>query len=281
MAVKSFFNPASVEEAVDIMVSQAGRGRYVAGGTDLLCEKEWPEFVVNVRDLLNHTGLEGDEFVLGAAATVSQVEYWEKLAQADDGLMRSCAKAFASRQIRNMATIGGNLASAVPAADFATPLLVLEAECVVQGQQGARSVPLEAFFKGPHQSVLQKDLLVEIRFPKPIPGTRARFLKIGRTPGDIAVINVAALLVLDGDTVTKARIALGAVAPTPIRARQAETFLEGKPASEENLQQAAELAQQAASPISDQRASQAYRSQMCMALTRRALRQCAGGTHEV
>jgi len=276
MAVKAFFNPTSVEEAVDMMASQTGEGCYVAGGTDLLCEKEWPEFVVNVRDLLNHVALDGDEFVIGASATVSQIEYWQELTQADDGLMHGCAKAFASRQIRNMATLGGNLASAVPSADFAPPLLVLEAGCVVQGKEGARALPLDAFFSGPHRSVLEKDLLVEVRFPKPAAGTKACFLKIGRTPGDIAVVNVAVLLVLEGQTVKKARIALGAVAPTPIRVYQAETFLEDKPASEENFQQAAELAQQAASPISDQRGSHAYRSQMCMALTRRALRQCVG-----
>lgn len=276
MTVKAFFNPASVDEAVELMYSQSGHGEYLAGGTDMLCAKDWPDFVVNVRDLLNTVKKDGDEFVMGASATITQVEFWDELAAADDGLMRKCCKEFASRQIRNMATVGGNIASAVPSADVAPPLMVLEATCVIQGKDGQRTVPLNEFFTGPHESVIDKELLVEIRVPVPAPGVKTEFLKMDRNPGDIAMINVSTLLELDGDTIKKARIALGAVAPTPIRAFEAEAFLEGKPATEENIQQASELAANAARPISDQRASEAYRKHMSMALTRRALQHCLG-----
>lgn len=277
MAVKAFFDPASAQEAVDLMVSQSGKGAYLAGGTDLLCGEKWPDFVVNVRDLLNTVKQDGPDFVIGAAATVSQVESWQALSEADDGLMQRCAEAFASRQIRNMATVGGNLTSAVPSADFATPLLVLEAQCVILGQDGKRTVPVEQFFVGPHQSVLEQDLLIEIRVPAPAKAAKTEFIKIGRNHGDIAMINAAALVEHDGTTFQKVRLALGAVAPTPIRAYDAEAFLEGKAINEDNVQQAAALAAKAAAPISDQRASKAYRREMCMALTRRALQHCVRG----
>ncbi len=276
MTVKAFFNPASVEEAIELMYSQSGRGEYLAGGTDVLCKHEWPDFVVNVRDLLNTVKQDGDEFVIGAAATISQVEFWDELAAADEGLMLQCAKEFGSRHIRNMATVGGNIASAVPSADVAPPLMVLEANCVVQGQDGQRTLPIADFFTGPHQSVIDKELLIEVRIPKPSANIKTDFLKICRNPGDIASISVAALLELDGDTIKKARIALGSVAPTPIRILEAESFLEGKPANEENIQQAADLCAEAAKPISDQRASADYRKHMSMVLSRRALQHCLG-----
>lgn len=277
MVVKAFFDPASAQEAVDLLVSQSGRGAYLAGGTDLLCGTEWPDFVVNVRDLLNTVKRDGADFVIGASATVSQVECWQALSEADSGLMQRCAQEFASRQIRNMATVGGNLASAVPSADFATPLLVLEAQCVILGRDGERTVPVDQFFVGPHKSVLEQDLLLEIRIPAPTAAVKTEFLKIGRNPGDIAMINVAALVEHDGTTFQKVRLALGAVAPTPIRAYDAEAFLAGRAINEDNIQQAADLAATAAAPISDHRASEAYRKQMCMTLTRRALQRCVGG----
>ncbi len=232
--------------------------------------------MVNIRGLLATLAQEAGELVIGAAATIAQIEEWQALSEADDGLMQSCARQFASEQIRNMATVGGNLASAVPSADFATPLLALETQCVIQALEGQRTVPLERFFGGPHQSVLEKELLVELRFPIPTAGVKTEFLKIGRNPGDIATINVATLLELEGDTIQRTRIALGAVAPTPIRAYAAEAFLAGKPATDENIQRAAELAREAVRPISDQRASADYRRQMSMVLTRRALRCCLG-----
>lgn len=276
MAITAFYQPSSPQEAVSIMHTKKGRGAYVAGGTDLLCAAAKPDFVINVRDLLTPLKREAKGFWIGASATVSAIEYWDELAKADGQLLRQCAREFASRQIRNMATIGGNLASAVPAADFATPLLALEAKCVIQGKQGRRTVSLQEFFTGPHRSVLGKNLLVGIRVPKPETGVRGAFLKIARNPGDIAVINVAALIKLRGHTFKRVRIALGAVAPTPIRAYEAEAYLEGKAADEEHIQRAGELAARAAKPISDQRASMAYRKQMCAALTRRALQHCLG-----
>jgi carbon-monoxide dehydrogenase medium subunit len=275
MTVKAFFSPSSVDEAVALMHSQPGRGAYLAGGTDLLCEKDWPDYVVNVRDLLNQVKQDGDEFVIGASATLSQLEDWDELKAHDDGLIFHCTQEFGSRHIRNMATVGGNLANAVPSSDLALPLMALDAQCVIQQQGGGKTVPIAEFFTGPRQSVLEKGLLTEVRFPKPAANTYSDFQKICYNPGAIALINVAASIVLDGNTVQTARIALGSVAPTPVRALEAEVFLVGQAATEENFVKAGELAQNAAKPISDQRASAEYRLEMVKVLTKRALANCA------
>jgi len=276
MTVKAFFTPATVEEAVSLMHTQSGRGAYLSGGTDLLCGQNWPDFVVNVRDLFNKIAFDGDEFVIGASATLSQLEDWDELKAHDNGLIYQCAREFGSRHIRNMATVGGNLANAVPSCDLALPLMALDAVCVIQRRDGEQTVPIEEFFTGPRQSVLEQGLLTQVRFPKPAKGTRGVFLKICHNPGAIALVNVAVAIVMDGSTIQKARIALGSVAPTPVRAVEAEGYLTGKTASAEHFAQAGKLAQKAAKPISDQRAGAAYRSQMVGVLTRRALENCAG-----
>lgn len=277
MPVKTFVTPASPAEAVRAMHDHPGRGAYLAGGTDLLCQRPLPDFLINVRPLLCGLSVDGGDVVLGASATLGAIEDWPELAGRDGGLLGACLANFGSRHVRNMATVGGNLAHAVPSADLALPLLALEASCQIQGAKGVREVPLESFFTGPRQTVLGKDLLTAVRFPSVAAGARGAFLKVCHNPGAIAHVNVAALLTLQDGTVTTARIALGAVAPTPIRARQAEAYLEGNPAKGKRLQRAAALAAGAAQPISDQRASAAYRGHLCGVLVRRALEQCLRG----
>ncbi len=277
MTVREFITPASPAEAVRALRAAAGRAAYLAGGTDLLCGREWPEVVVNVRGLLDGLRLDGDDVVLGASATLGAIEDWPELDGRDGGLLGACLREFGSRHVRNMATLGGNLAHAVPSADLAPPLLALGARCEIAGADGTRTVPLEKFFTGPRQTVLGGDLLTAVRFPAAPPGARGAFMKVCHNPGAIAHVNVAVLLVLDGKTVSAARIALGAVAPTPLRAREAESHLEGQPAEAQHLRRAAELAAAAAQPISDQRASAEYRRHLCGVLTRRALERCLKG----
>ncbi|MBM3321462.1 MAG: FAD binding domain-containing protein [Candidatus Eisenbacteria bacterium] len=277
MAIRSFHRAATPEEAVRLLRAGGARTFYVAGGTDLLSWHEPLDAVVSVREALRYLRREEAEFVVGASATVSMVEAWEELARADGGLLRSCARDFATWQIRNLATIGGNLASAVPSADFAPPLLVLDARCVVQGTEDRREVPLSEFFAGAHESVLGADLLVEIRFEEPAPRSGLAWEKIGRTDGDIAIVNAAARIDRDGKKCREARLALGAVAPTPFRAREAEEFLRGKEPDAKTIARAAELAAAAARPIDDQRASAAYRKAMGELLARRVLAAAAEG----
>ncbi len=280
MAIRSFHRAATPEEAVKLRNAGGARTFYVAGGTDLLSSPDSPDAVVSVREALRYLRREGAEFVVGAAATVSMIEAWEDLARADGGFLRSCARDFATWQIRNQATIGGNLASAVPSADFAPPLLVLDARCVVLGTEGRREVPLSEFFTGAHESVLGGDLLVEVRFDEPAPRSGLAWEKIGRTDGDISIVNAAARIVFDEKKCREARLALGAVAPTPFRAREAEEFLKGKEPDAKTIARAAALAAAAARPIDDQRASAAYRKAMGELLARRVLATAAEGRGE-
>ncbi len=275
MTFRKFYTASSEEEAVRIRSESEGRVRFVAGCTDLLCEDDPGEIAIDVRRALDYLRRDGDDLVIGAATRVGAIDRWQEGADADDGLLRKCARDFASHQIRNMATVGGNLASAVPSADFAPPLLVLNSRCVIAGPSGRREVSLHEFFTGPHQSILGDDLLVEIRFKAPGKNITTDWRKIGRNPGDIASINAATLLEWDGSEVRLARIALGAVAPTPIHADEAEKIITGGTLSEDVKNRAAVAAQQAASPISDQRASAEYRAHMCGVLTKRMLGYCA------
>jgi CO/xanthine dehydrogenase FAD-binding subunit len=174
-----------------------------------------------------------------------------------------------------MATLAGNVASALPSADTPPALLALNAQALLVGTQGVRLVPLEQFFTGPAKSVRERELIQEIRIPL---GESAQggFYKIGRTAEDISLVNAAAALTIRDGLIRSARVVLGAVAPTPLRAVQAEAALNGQPPTEETLQRAAEIAREEARPISDQRASADYRRRMSGVASLRALRQAAG-----
>jgi CO/xanthine dehydrogenase FAD-binding subunit len=176
--------------------------------------------------------------------------------------------------VRNLATLGGNLCNAAPSADMAPPLLALEAEAVIVGPKGERRVPLATFFTGVRRTVLAPDeLLLEIVVPAPGPRSGGNYLRhTPRRELDIAVVGVASQLTLSNGVCSKARIALAAVAPTPVRATAAEQALEGKPVTPEAIERAAELAVGVAKPISDQRGSADYRLHLVRVLTGRTLR---------
>jgi carbon-monoxide dehydrogenase medium subunit len=178
-----------------------------------------------------------------------------------------------SVQVRNLATVGGNLCNAAPSADMAPPLLALEAEAVIAGPKGQRRVPLADFFKGVRSTVLGADeLMVELAIPAPGPRSGGQYLRhTPRRELDIAVVGVASQLTLSDGICKKARIALAAVAPVPLRATEAERALEGQAVTPERIAQAAELAVQAARPISDQRGSADFRRHLLRTLTRRTL----------
>jgi carbon-monoxide dehydrogenase medium subunit len=189
-------------------------------------------------------------------------------------LAEACAL-IGSVQIQNRAALGGNFCNAAPSADAVPPVLAYGGTLVIAGPAGRRELPAEAFFVGPGETVLGKgELLVEIVLPPPPPLSGAAYLRfIPREEMDIAVAGVGSFLRLSADRrrCEQARIALAAVAPTPVRAREAEDFLAGKPPDEAALAQAGELAARAAKPISDVRGSAAYRLELVKVLTRRTL----------
>lgn len=262
------------------MQRRGGRqARFVAGATDLMLQADR-----SVRILIDVTRLglayikpQRGGWVIGAATTMSMLEHSAEMGRFADGILARAAAASGSVQIRNVATIGGNLANASPAADLTPPLLALDAQVVIVGQKGRRRLPLSQFFHGVHQTALNGALLAEIFIP-PLPkGPSAwSFQKLGRVESDIALVNAAAGLGLSKDgRCLWARIAAGAVAPTPLRMQGVEKLLEGKPLDRALLEEACELVSREAKPVSDVRASALYRSEMIGVLVQRALEDCA------
>jgi carbon-monoxide dehydrogenase medium subunit len=277
--VETFYRPTSVREAVRLLESGTGRARIVAGGTDLVVDAD-----STIRALidLTHTGLtyvrqHGGVCAIGAATTLAEFEESATIHKLAGGILARAAATCGSIQIRNAATVGGNIANGSPAADLLTPLLVLDATVVLADVNGRRKLPLAEYLALRGSKTLRKSLLVEVTVPVPT-GKRCgwSFHKLGRTALDISVVNVAAGLQLDRSRrIQWARIALGAVAPTAIRATAAEERLRGRKLDAESIADAAESVTREVTPISDVRASAEYRREMCRVLTRRALEDCS------
>jgi carbon-monoxide dehydrogenase medium subunit len=210
---------------------------------------------------------------VGAAVSARALER-HAIVRSTYAALSESAALVGSVQVRNLATLGGNLCNAAPSADMAPPLLALEAEAVITGPKGERRVPFASFFTGVRRTVLAPDeLLVEIAVPAPGPRSGGNYLRhTPRRELDIAVVGVASQLTLSDGVCAKARIALAAVAPTPVRATAAEQALEGKAVTPQLLEKAAELAVGAAKPISDQRGSADFRRHLVRVLTLRTLR---------
>ena len=278
--VEAFYRPASVREALRLLQSGKGRARVVAGGTDMVVEGgENIHVLIDITHAgLNYIKKRGSEWAIGATTTMTELEESEALQQLAGGLLARAARSCGSPLIRNLATLGGNMAHASPAADMATPLLVLDAAVVLADAKGRRKVPLGEYLVNARSSRYAKSLLVEIVIPDPPRGNGCRwsFQKLGRTAVDISLVNVAAGLQIDARGKVKwARIALGSVSPAPMRAAGAELQMAGRILDQALLAEiAAEVAREV-SPISDARASADYRRELCSVLSRRALEECS------
>jgi CO/xanthine dehydrogenase FAD-binding subunit len=291
LKIQAYHRPKHIDEAISLLSDPDAGRTVIAGGTDLLVN---PRYMVGVREVvdLRDLGLafinspEGGAaegmIVIGACATMRQVARSPLIQGLASGILARSAAVTASPNIRTMATLGGNTASALPSADTPPALLALDARVALVGPQGRRTVPLADYFTGPAQSIRQPGEIIS-EFLLHLNGSKMRggFYKIGRLSDDIAMVNAAVSLVMQDGLITRARVALGAVAPTPLRVRAAEAALVGQPPSEAVFQQAANLAVEAARPISDQRASAEYRRRMSGVATLRALRQAAGFTPQL
>ena len=210
---------------------------------------------------------------MGGMTLVREVERHSGIARDYPALMQA-ASVLANPQIRNVATIGGNLCNAAPSADSAPPLLVMEAVLVLEGPGGRREVAVERFFKGPGQAAMDKsEILTQIRVPGREPHTGSAFLKAGRLKQDIALVNAAALVVMKGNTCTKCRLALGAVAPVPLRLKSVEKIIEGQEIGPALLERAGEMAEKEVKPISDVRSTEEYRRAMSGVLAKEAIKR--------
>jgi carbon-monoxide dehydrogenase medium subunit len=271
--------PDNLSEAMAFLREYPQECLIMAGGTDVLVsmkgKKCSPRCVMDIKELLDLKGMretkEGLE--LGALTTLYEIETspavinrWPALAEA--------AGTVGSYQVRTRATLGGNICNASPSADTAIPLIALQALANIAGPKGLRTIPLENVFKGPGENALDADeLLISVSVPNPSARSGCVYLKHSpRKAMDIAIVGVAAYVHLDDrDTCKAARICLGAVAPIPLRTKNAEDILVGQELDEKLIALAASVASQEAKPISDVRSSADYRKAVLPVMIRRAI----------
>ena len=275
------------EDVLRQLLAEFGtRAKLLSGGTDLMVKMKHdlltPEILVSLKklnDLQEIKYVVGKGVVIGARATHNELVNSPLLNEKYCSISEA-AHHMAANQVRNVGTVGGNICNAVPSADLPPILIALGATIKLVGATGERTLPLEEFFTGPNRSVLAQDeILTEIVIPDQ-PATGSTYIKFGlRRSGALAVVGVAVAVTVAGDTITDARICLGAVAPTPLRAMEAENYLRGQKISDEVLAEAGVIAARECKPISDIRASAEYRRDMVRVFTKRALRKAINEGH--
>jgi len=270
--MKSFdyFSPKTLSEASEILSKNNGDARMIAGGTDLLLKMKAgrlaPKAIVNIKRIPDLRGLTfNSHLTMGALTTLEEIKGSPIIRQHYPALSEAAAT-MASVQIRNLATVGGNMCNAAPSADLAPILIALNAVAVIRGAKGERRVSLEEFFTGPGKSVLGVgELLVSLEVPKQ--GGRSIYLKHSpREHMDIAVVGVGIALQKNS-----ARIVLGAVAPIPLRAKKAEEEVMSGSLTKERIERAAKIAAEESKPIDDVRGSVWYRKKMVEVVVKRGL----------
>ncbi len=277
--------PSTLAEAISILNQYGKEAKALAGGTDLLVNMKErglePKCLVNLKTIPGLSYIRFDEkegLRMGALTTVREVET-SSLIQEKFPCLHEGARSLGSVQIRNRATLGGNLCNASPAADHAPPLLVLNAQVRLVGAGGERVVPLEKFFVGPGVTVLQNEILTEVIVPASSLRVQGVYLTICRREAvDLAQVGIAVAARAEEKKAKwkDVRIALGAVAPTPLRAYETEKLLEGRDIEKSVIDEAVKKSMEEASPITDLRASDWYRREMVGVLAQRALEQVAG-----
>ena len=286
---QTYINATEIDEVLKALSEQGERARIVAGGTDLILELERGvrkdiHTLIDVTRIpqLDQITMDEDNIIhLGSLVTHNHCVESQLIRERAYPLARAAWEVGAP-QIRNRGTVAGNLITASPANDTITPLMALGASVHLQSVNGTRKIPLKDFYTGVRRTVMQPDeMLVDISFPALTASQRGTFIKLAlRRAQAISVINVAVVLDLEADSIKFASITLGAVAPTIIHAPEAEAYLVGKQLTDEVIEEAARLTQQAAKPIDDIRGSAAYRREMVRVCTRRGLRSLRDGEEQ-
>jgi len=282
-----FYQPATLQEASRLLKDNGPGGRFLAGGTDLvIAMKEkglLPKYIVDLKRLPGLAGIRENSdgsISLGALTTMYAMETSALIKRKFPFLAQSAAEV-GSIQIRNRATIGGNMANATPSADTAPALIALDASAKIASASGERTINLADFFKGPGQNAMSADeILTEVTIPRPAANLVGEYIKFSpREMMDLAYVGVAVAYNLGANDkkCDAARIVLGAVAPTPIRAKRAEAVLEGQVLTEALAEKVGQISAEEAKPISDVRSSADYRRAMVGAMTKRALLNAAVG----
>lgn len=270
----------TLDQAVTILSGLDAGAKILAGGTDLMPQIKAhvvePGAVLALGNIPEMQVFEHEadgSLRIGALVKMRRIEN-DALVKSRFTAVAQGAKLVGSIQIRNLATLGGNICNAAPSADVVPALVAFDGEAVVVGSTGRRSVPLAEFFLGPRRTVLENgELLVEVRLPAPLPNTGSHYLRhTPRMEMDIAVAGSAAAVSLANGRITKARICLASVAPTPVRATSAEAILTDAEPSDDVIRRAAAAAADDCRPISDVRGSDEYRRHLVTVLTERSLR---------
>lgn len=271
-----YYQPRTLDEAYGYIARFQNGAKYIAGGTDVIIRLKQRaiklDALVSLKAVSGLSGIRANgELTLGGMTLLRDIERSDHIRQHYPALHQA-VWVLANPQVRNVATIGGNLCNAAPSADCAPPLLVMGASVRIEGPEGKREVPIDAFFRGPGATALGPgEILTAITIPQEPAGTGSAFIKLGRVSQDIAKINAAALVVMDGDVCVRCRLAAGAVAPVPMRLKRCESLIEGKRVDRRLLEEVADAASKEVSPITDVRSTEQYRRQVAGVLIKRAL----------
>jgi carbon-monoxide dehydrogenase medium subunit len=278
-----FLSPKSIKEAISLLAEYGPEAKVIAGGTDLISEMRWgewrPQYVLGLSQISGLDEIQFDKtsgLKIGAACTIGEIER-SSIIREHYPILAQAASVLGSMEIRNRATVGGNLCTAAPSADMPPSLLVLGAKAVIATKKGENVLPLEDFFAGPKKTVLNHDeILVRLELPPVEPNSAGEYIKFGRRNAmEIAMIGVAALITLENgnSTCKEARLAYATAAPTPIRSKEAEKVLTGKKLVREIIELAAETASKEASPRTSWRTTEEYRRDLIRVLTGRAIQK--------
>ena len=280
MSHYEYYQPESLDEAFRLK-NTIPESLYISGGTDLMVRIKKreirPHALVSLRSIPDLSGVKNGKIIrIGSMTSISDVSKNQVLHEKFPILIQA-ALALGSVQIRNVATIGGNLCNGSPAADMAPPLLVLEAKVKLQNAKKTRDLPIDNLFKGPGETILApREILTDILLEPPEQNTYTIFLKKGRTKMDLAIASVAALIRVEGNRCSRARIAVGSVAPTPVRLFEVESLLEGSALSPEILAKTQNLTTKSVAPITDVRSTAEYRRHLIGVLVRRSIERLLG-----
>ena len=277
-----YFAPETLDEAFSLLQEFGEEARVLAGGTDLLVKMKqraiepMPKQLINIKKIpgLQYLQADGkDGLRLGTLAKIQEVKSYLPIRQRFPGLAQA-AGILSTAQVRNIATIGGNLCNASPAAETAPVLSTLSARVKILSKGRERIVPLEEFFLGPGKTVLQSDeILVEIQVPDPPPNSTSVYVKHGKRLSDIAIVGVALTITMDGNKCSDAKIALASAGPTPMRVKKAEALMIGELLGEKLIEEVGKTVSEESRPIDDVRAYADYRREKAGVLAKEAIKQ--------
>jgi carbon-monoxide dehydrogenase medium subunit len=274
-----YHSPTTLEEAVALLGEHGENAKILAGGQSLIPAMRFrlamPETLIDINRLtdLDTVRQENGSLVIGGLTRESALEE-SALVQESYRLLADTARVIADPLVRNLATVGGNLAHADPANDHPATMLAYNAEIVAHGPKGARTIPIDDFFIGLFETALEpNEILTEIRIPTPGKKSGGAYIKVERKVGDYAISAVAVQLTMDGDKVAGVRIGLTNVSPVPMRATEAEQALTGQTATDEVVESAGKAAAAQCDPSADLRGSVDYKRDLTRVLVKRAIRK--------